>query len=211
MAYAAVTSAGDNTNVSNMTVVTFQCPSDSSMVDGHPSGMANGGSSYACNYFSFGGVRYAPGGTLISFLGSSTNWFGMNRIPTTFQDGTSNTILFTEKYARCEYPPAKMTGGGNMWAHSGASWYPVVHAPDYKQYNPNCIGPNAGGLFQLQPLPFQGTGATCDFTLASTGHIGGIEVCLADASVRTVNSSISFNTWWDAITPAGNEPMPNDW
>jgi prepilin-type N-terminal cleavage/methylation domain-containing protein len=191
-------------------VPVFQCPSDASMSDGQPSGMpTQGGASYACNFFAFG----AGNTTTPPYAGWT--WFATNRIPASFPDGTSNTILFVEKYARCEYPPAKMTGGGNMWAHagvnSGQSWWPVVMSPDYLQYNPGCVGPNAAALFQLQPSPFTGTGAKCDWTRASSGHTGSIQTGLADGSVRSVTPGISPATWWFAFTPAGGEVMPSDW
>ncbi len=190
-------------------VPVFQCPSDASNLSGHPDGQTTqGGSSYAGNFFAFGaGTTNAPY--------SGWNWFGINRIPASFPDGTANTVLFTEKYARCEYPPAKATGGGNMWAHSGVnagqSWWPVLMSPDYLQYNPNCVGPNAGALPQMSPRPYMGAGATCDWTRAASGHTGVIQVGMADGSVRSVASSVSATTWWFAFTPAGNEPMPSDW
>src|SRR5262249_32858725 len=124
----------------------------------------------------------------------------------------SNTILFTEKYARCEYPPGSSTGGGTMWAHpgvnSGQSWWPAVMAPDYLRYNPNCIGPIPGALFQIQPTPFK---LTCDWTGAATGPTGGIQACLADGSVRGISAGISPAAWFFAFTPAEGEVMPNDW
>jgi prepilin-type N-terminal cleavage/methylation domain-containing protein len=42
------------TNVNSQPVPVFQCPSDPSMAQGHPTGMAPGGASYACNFFAFG-------------------------------------------------------------------------------------------------------------------------------------------------------------
>jgi hypothetical protein len=187
----------------------LQCPSDPSMVDGRPSGMTTqGGSSYACNFFAFGS------GPSIVPPYSGWSWFGVNRMAS-FSDGTSNTIMFVEKYARCEYPPNKATGGGNMWAHagvnSGQSWWPVTMSPDYLQYSKNSMGPNSGALFQLQPNPFTGTGSACDWTRASTGHSGGIQVGVADGSVRTVTSGVAPTTWWAAFTPAGGEVMGSDW
>jgi prepilin-type N-terminal cleavage/methylation domain-containing protein len=211
-----------NAAVYSMTVPILQCPMDPSMDDGRPSGLPEGGSSYACNFFAFGTATgsYPNGIGNPPYVVASWNWWGRNRIPASFRDGTSNTVLFTEKYARCEYPPGGLTGGGNMWAHSGKagsasgqSWWPVIMAPDYTQarYNPNSIGPNPGALFQVQPSPFMGAGAGCDWTRASTGHDGAIQVSLADGSVRTVAQGISPNTWWYAFTPSGGEPMPNDW
>jgi prepilin-type N-terminal cleavage/methylation domain-containing protein/prepilin-type processing-associated H-X9-DG protein len=212
-AYSPVPNAAVNATA----VPVFQCPSDPSMSDGHPSGMTAGGSSYACNFFAFGTAAgsYPNGIGNPPFQVSSWNWWGSNRISASFPDGTSNTILFTEKYARCEYPPNSTTGGGTMWAHSGVvnvasgqSWWPVVMAPDYARYNPTSYGLTPGSLFQLQPSPFIGS---CDWTRASTAHSGGIQVCLADGSVRGVSPGISYATWWFAFTPAGREPVPSDW
>jgi prepilin-type N-terminal cleavage/methylation domain-containing protein len=202
------------TSVNSAPVPVFQCPSDLSMEDGHPSGMAPGGSSYACNFFAFGSAQlsYPNGIGNPPVKVSSWSWFAINRIPGSFPDGTSNTILFTEKFARCEWPPNSTTGGGNMWSHpgvnSGQSWWPVIMSPDYVRYNANSFGPNPGALFQIQPIPFIGN---CDWTRASTGHSGGIQTGLADGSVRSVNSGISHLTWWYAFTTAGGEVLPGDW
>jgi prepilin-type N-terminal cleavage/methylation domain-containing protein/prepilin-type processing-associated H-X9-DG protein len=208
-----------NASVYGQPVPIFQCPSDPSMDQGHPSGQTSqGGASYGCNFFAFGTAQgsYAngvPGNP--PYTVTSWNWFGANRIPGSFPDGTSNTILFTEKYARCEYPPGSTTGGGTMWAHSGTagtasgqSWWPVVMAPDFARYNPNCYGLTDGALFQVQPTPFRGS---CDWTRAATPHTGGINASLADGSVRTIAQGISYQAWWYAFTPAGGEVMPSDW
>jgi prepilin-type N-terminal cleavage/methylation domain-containing protein len=206
-----------NPAVYTTTVPVFQCPSDPSMADGHPFGMTPGGASYACNFFAFGTAAgsYPKGIGNPPYQVTSWNWWGANRIGTSFIDGTSNTILFAEKYARCEWPPNSTTGGGNMWAHSGTagvasgqSWWPVVMAPDYVKYNPDCYGLTPGALFQVQPTPFIGN---CDWTRAATGHTGGIQVGLADGSVRNIAQGISYATWWYAFTPAGGEPTPSDW
>jgi prepilin-type N-terminal cleavage/methylation domain-containing protein len=202
-------SPGQDAKVYGQAVPVFQCPSDPSMDNGHPAGLAWGGSSYAGNFFAFG-----------SITGSYTDitkysWYGANRIPASFPDGTSNTILFTEKYARCEHPPESTTGGGTAWAHSGynsgQSWWPVAMAPDFTKYNMKCVGPYQEALFQVQPTPFQGTSGICDFTRAATAHPGGIQICLADGSVRNIATGVNFNTWWYAFTPAGGEVMPSDW
>jgi hypothetical protein len=132
----------------------------------------------------------------------------------------SNTVLFTEKYARCEVPPGQTTGGGTMWAHTddgtgqSGSWMPVVMYPDFTKYNANCYGPNAGALFQMAPTPFRSSGSiigACDFSRAATAHTGGIQTGLADGSVRTVTQGVSPTTWWFAFTPNGGEVLPSDW
>jgi prepilin-type N-terminal cleavage/methylation domain-containing protein len=200
-----------NAAVYGALVAVYKCPSDPTNVDGHPVGIADGASSYACNFFAFGTAAS-------TYPVPKWDWWGSNRIPATFTDGTSNTVLFTEKYARCEYPPLKQTGGGCTWAHpgtagtaSGQSWWPVVMAPDFTKYNATCYGPNAGALFQSQPKSYMGAGATCDFSRASSPHTGGIQTCMADGSVRNVSASVSATTWWYAFTPSGGEVLPSDW
>jgi hypothetical protein len=149
-------------------------------------------------------------------------WFGASRIPGTFSDGLSNTVLFTEKYARCEAAPlqssGKPVGGGTKWAHAATTttvkeehqtWWPAVMVPDYAKYSTKAYGPTA--TFLVQPNPFMGTGVICDFTLASTGHSGTIQVGMGDGSVRGVSPSVSPTTWWFAFTPAGGEVLPSDW
>jgi prepilin-type N-terminal cleavage/methylation domain-containing protein len=206
------------TAVCTTPVPTFQCPSDPSLAAGFPAGITTAtGASYAGNFFAFGTANgsYPNGVGTVPYTVTSWSWFGANRIPATFSDGTSSTVLFTEKYARCEHPPGSTTGGGTMWAHtgvnSGQSWWPVVMAPDFVKYNPNCYGPNPGAMYQSRPAPFTGTGASCDFTRAATAHTGGIQTCLGDGSVRGVSSSVSAFTWWYAFTPSGGEVLGSDW
>jgi prepilin-type N-terminal cleavage/methylation domain-containing protein len=198
-------------------VPVFQCPSDPSMVGGHPQGMSEGGASYGCNFFAFGkATGFYPNG-----LGNppyqviSWDWWGINRIPASFRDGISNTVLFTEKYARCEFPPGSFTPGGTVWARAGLlgvptgqSWWPVVMAPDHATENPNCYGLNPGAMFQVVPTPFRGN---CDWTRAATPHAGGIRVALADGSVRRIAEHVDYTTWWSVFTPSGGEPMLSDW
>ncbi len=204
--------------VYNAPVKVFQCPADPSLANGAPAGMTEGGASYGCNFFAFG---TSAGGYANNVAGAgpytvtSWSWFGTNKIPANFMDGTSNTILFTEKYARCEFPPGSKTGGGTMWSHpgvnSGQSWWPVVMAPDFVKYNAQCYGLTPGALFQVRPSPYMGSAGKCDFTRAATAHTGGIQAGLADGSVRNVSQAISYSTWWFAFTPSGGETLGSDW
>ena len=91
--------------------------------------------------------------------------------------------------------------------------------PPYKGFGPGfCIAafvargaPNAtgeGSMFQVRPSPFLGN---CDPTRAATAHAGGIQVGLADGSVRTLSPSMSGVTWWAAVTRDGGEVLGSDW
>ena len=115
------------------------------------------------------------------------SWQSGARIPASFTDGTSQTLLFTEKLARCG-------SGGTLWGRAlPDQWQPTFAAWSKK-------------TFQSQPAPSQ-----CDPALASTPFSGGISVCLADGSARTVSTGISSDTWWAACTPSGGEVLGPDW
>ncbi len=129
---------------------------------------------------------------------------GYARIPATFQDGTSNTILATEKYANCTN--STYAQGGNYWAywHTGPGVQPC-HPGFEVSWTGYSFGP--GSKFLSQPAPYQGN---CDPTLASTPHPSGIHGAMADGSVRFLSTSVSPYTWWFLSTPAGGETIPPD-
>jgi prepilin-type N-terminal cleavage/methylation domain-containing protein len=130
---------------------------------------------------------------------------GAARIPASFIDGMAYTVLFAEKYAHCTN--AAFPEGGSLWAYSqlGAFVQPLhpAFAVSWQDYS---IGP--GSKFLVRPRPFLGG---CDPTLASTAHAGGIQVGLADGSVRTVSPGVSGSTWWAACTPAAGDLLGSDW
>jgi hypothetical protein len=51
----------------------------------------------------------------------------------------------------------------------------------------------------------------CNPVLAQTPHAGGMLVCLGDASVRSVASSLALTTWRRVICPADGQVLPSDW
>jgi hypothetical protein len=115
------------------------------------------------------------------------SWQARSTIPHTFSDGTSNTLLFAEKYARCGT-------GGSLWGHTATDfWQPVFAA------------------WSKEPFQARPTAAECDPRRASTPFPGGIQVALADGSVRHVASTISQETWWAACTPDGGEVLGGNW
>ncbi len=109
------------------------------------------------------------------------------RIPNSFPDGTSNTIAFSERFQVCKDTPC-------AWGYSGGTeWAPV-------------FAYSSQAKFQMEPAPGQ-----CNPALAQSGHTGGINVAMADGSVRFVNQAVSQQTWYYACTPAGGEVLGNDW
>jgi prepilin-type N-terminal cleavage/methylation domain-containing protein/prepilin-type processing-associated H-X9-DG protein len=138
------------------------------------------------------------------------NWERGGRIPESFLDGTSNTILFAERYAVCEsdFLGLQRANLWDFWLPPNYLYGGVGH--DYLPYfaiptsNGSPLGP--ASLFQVQPQ--QGD---CDPSHASTAHPGGMQVLLADGSVRTLAAGMSGTTWWAAVTPAGREVLGSDW
>jgi prepilin-type N-terminal cleavage/methylation domain-containing protein len=202
-----------NNNVYRQPVKVFLCPSDPSIgTDGV----------LAINGVPFGASSYAPNAMVLS------NWPSPSpQGQTTFgaiTDGLTNTILFAEKYARCTNTtlPTQFQDGGTAWAYAAApffSWLPPPMTPTRIAFGPAfairgfvALGaPNAVGVgsrFDVQPTPFLGN---CDPTRASTSHAGGIQVGLADGSVRTLAPSVSGTTWWAAVTAREGDLVGSDW
>jgi hypothetical protein len=135
------------------------------------------------------------------------------KLPSTFNDGLTNTIVFTEKYYICDVTRSPAFDWNGCWWNYGWVTDPTWHlgspffASDYFGKYPNAIGLTS--KFQAQPTPFKGP--ACDPALAQSPRSGGILVLLGDGSSRLVASSVLPSTWWAAVTPAGGEPLGGDW
>jgi prepilin-type N-terminal cleavage/methylation domain-containing protein len=205
-----------NNNVYRQPLAVLLCPSDSSVgSDGVVK--ANG--------VSFGASSYAPSALLSAYTDltvnpPTTNPQGKKRFAEIL-DGTSNTILYAEKYARCSNTTMApmFQDGGTAWGYCTSflfAWQPPPMNLPPKAFQPgfaipalavlgasNAIGP--GSRFQVRPLE-----STCDPTRTSTSH-AGLLAGLADGSVRTLSPSMSGEVWWAAVTPAGGEVLASDW
>jgi prepilin-type N-terminal cleavage/methylation domain-containing protein len=171
-------SEADPGPIASATVKLYLCPSDPT---NQPVQMWGGG--WACgNYVANYQVFADPPNWTANYSAS---------IPK-ITDGSSNTIGFAEKYARCG-PRSP------LWAHGDWNY---EWTPAFATYWSN----GSGSKFQVVPTPSQ-----CDMWRASTPHIGGMPVCMMDGSVRTLSSGISGNTWWSACTPNGGETLGSDW
>jgi prepilin-type N-terminal cleavage/methylation domain-containing protein len=198
----------------------YQCPVDASNTGTDP-GTAWGYGSYSANYQVFGNP---------DAYGSATDPYGMGitgraRIPFTFRDGTSNTVVFAENYARCGIttfnppinPPIPILWGYGvipntqfdhrsvpMFAYGPKNGIPSYNSPGALAYF-GVVGPNV--KFQARP----DMNTQCYPGQAQTPHTGNMQVCLADGTVRSVDSDIVPTTWWAACTPSNRDPLGDDW
>jgi prepilin-type N-terminal cleavage/methylation domain-containing protein len=212
---------GSNKFLRQTRIKIYQCPSDPSL--GNAIDWGNGDASYAGNFLVFGSFNNkdkTPGST-----NYETVWDGQAQIPATFVDGTSNTILFAEKYARCD---GTGSPGGTWWMRGifhGAQTLGTGGTQDsYPGDKLSAVfgGGRGGGmvwlqgtnsLFQVQPAKPTATaanGGKCDRGVASTPHIV-MQVGLGDGSVRNLAASIDAITWAAALTPAGGETLGSNW
>src|SRR5262249_35838917 len=109
------------------------------------------------------------------------------RIPNSFPDGTSNTIVFTERYQVCQgVPCAWGYSGGTEWAPAFAY---LSQARD-----------------QIQPSQPE-----CISTVPQSPHSSVINVAMADGSVHSLSNNVGPMTWYFACTPAGGEVLGSNW
>jgi prepilin-type N-terminal cleavage/methylation domain-containing protein/prepilin-type processing-associated H-X9-DG protein len=121
---------------------------------------------------------------------------GLANYPATFTDGTSNTVMFTEKGAEhncCTYTD-------NYWP----DWGPIISSGDVG----DPVGPNF--TFTVRPKVVNGQYIT-NSGIASSPHSGGINAALGDGSVKFCAEGMTGSTWWAALTPNSNDQLGQDW
>jgi prepilin-type processing-associated H-X9-DG protein len=182
------------------------CPSDPTWGTGLGEGDWASGS-YLANFQVFGNPN---GGN-----NASANCAGFPNLKSSFTDGTSNTLLFAEQYAQ------RPGGHWLLWAHGGwnDSWAPIFaygSADGNTNYNSGMDwGSGVVGLNSkfksMSTSAFAGSGTGTDINTPIALHTSGMNVSLADGSVRTLSNNISPTTWWYACTPSGGEVLGSDW
>jgi hypothetical protein len=120
-------------------------------------------------------------------------------MPKSFPDGTSNTILFTTKYANCK-------DGGSRFAAAPDSSFAAFFGQNAALVSADATDP--GATFQLQPTADE---CLIQPLLPQTMWQEFILTGMADGSVRTINSTVSPRTWNLLVQPNDDLIIPIDW
>jgi type II secretory pathway pseudopilin PulG len=158
-----------------------------------------------------------------SYGANTYAFYPRHRLGSSFADGLSQTIFFSERYARCTGIGAQeywdFFGHGTTFARGGLpppydggeDVYPVTTG------NPPVTRPSEPGVtFQVRPRlrpywnglgvpPIQPATGGCDSFIPQTPHPGGMLIGMGDGSVRTARAGIAPEVFWAMVTPDGGE------
>jgi len=182
-------SSNSSQTVGAQNIKLYLCPSDVS-------------SSSTLQRYGYASTNYA--GNLLVFKPTS-----QTLLATAMPDGSSNTVMFAERYRVCAPSWGGYTSPGWAihpefvnhgwdtptfgWHEAGGSWDPSFTN-------------NFTTSFQIAPQI-----SACDWRITQGPHIGGMNVGLGDGSVRGVGQGMSVLTWYYACVPNDGQIMGPDW
>jgi prepilin-type N-terminal cleavage/methylation domain-containing protein len=159
--------------------------------------------------------NYAANHTVFGYPGNSTTWTGFanndfdnkGRKIQNISDGSSNTVMFGERYAVC-------SSGGSLWAYRNID--PAATGPAFPGWSrmsffpANWTSNNHSTPLTTVPPQNAPTVANCSpYNLQSFSN-SGCQVSMCDGSVRSVSSTISSTVWFAAVWPDDGQVL-GDW
>jgi prepilin-type N-terminal cleavage/methylation domain-containing protein/prepilin-type processing-associated H-X9-DG protein len=199
-------SNGNSMNVGGTVIKLFICPSDPSPQNANVYGGCGVMNGDNIQRDGFGSSCYAANVEVFEPRGT-------RMITAQITDGTSNTVAFAERYKNCS--PA--SGGCTLpaWAwnttqNGGDPW----SSPTFGASNDGIWQMNASGAeYNYGGVGFQGgpSSQACNWYVTQGGHTGGMQVGMADGSVRLVSQGVSATTWTAACTPNAGDVLGSDW
>jgi prepilin-type N-terminal cleavage/methylation domain-containing protein len=146
-------------------------------------------------------------------------------------DGTTNTIMLAEGYAKCgqtqvynygsssysytynyarvwNYDGYNSTGSSNYTFSNGGLTYSYTGTMPPEFYGYGSYNATTG---QYVPFQVRPPISYCDYSSPQSTASAGLLVALCDASVRNVSPSVSLSTWRAACTPQSGDTLGNDW
>jgi prepilin-type N-terminal cleavage/methylation domain-containing protein len=183
-------------------VKTFICPSDPSQSSGgcgRMKGINIQRDNFASSCYAANVKVFEPRGT--------------SSIEAQVQDGTANTVAFSERYKNCSPNSGGCTLPAWAWntiVNSGDPW----SSPTFGAQNDGISRMNQGGAqyfygttaFQAGPSTAQ-----CNWYVTQGGHTGTMQIGMCDGSVRGVSNGVTVVTWTRACTPNDGLVLGSDW
>src|SRR6202158_453302 len=201
--------AHNNPIVGGIVIKTFLCPSDPSVVNAGTYGGCGVMLGLDIQRNGFASTNYAANVMVFEPRGTQP-------IEVAMADGTSNAVMFAERYRNCS--PNSANGGGctlPAWA-----WNTIRNAsdpwssPTFGASNDFLSQMGAGdAAFSYGSLGFQAgpSAQQCNWYVTQGGHTSNMMVALGDGSVRGVSQGMSVVTWVNACIPNDGNPLGSDW
>ncbi|HEY7425814.1 MAG TPA: DUF1559 domain-containing protein [Gemmataceae bacterium] len=123
----------------------------------------------------------------------------LQKYPSSITDGTSNTVIFSERIFYCY---------GND--PSGFSPWNELREGDYSAFN-NIDGGSSAPIGAASYPQFNPTSATCNPMVPNAMHGPVINVAMCDGSVRVVSAGVNPTTWAAAVSSQGTDLLGSDW
>jgi prepilin-type N-terminal cleavage/methylation domain-containing protein len=160
--------------------------------------------------------NYAANHSIFGYPGNATNWTGFpnndwdnkGRRLDTISDGTSNTLMFGEKYAMC-------SSGASLWAYRNTD--PPPTGPSFPGWARMSFFPtnwdsnNMSMPYTSAPPQNRPSVANCSPYNLQAFTAAGCQISMCDGSVRSVRTSISSTIWFAICWPDDGLPVPGDW